>query len=103
MFFFQKLSSLEVTKHPIPVRQEMSQNFRHLLMRSTWKIEPLSSGVRTVLSTVDDRALEPIKLPMLKMSSHQNSQMPSTLLLIQHLSVEHQSGPAHMLWSDGQI
>lgn len=65
-------------------------------MQSTGETEPLSSEVGTVLGTVDDRALNQIRLPMLKMSSHQKSQMHSILLSSNSTSsVEHQSGPAN--------
>lgn len=37
------------------------------------------SDAGTALGTVDDRALEPIRLPVLKMGSLQKSQMPCTL------------------------
>lgn len=49
-------------------------------MKTTWEIESLSSDADTVLDTVDDKALKPIRLPGLKMGFHQKSQMPSTLL-----------------------
>lgn len=72
------------------------KTFRHLSMQSTGETEPLSSEVGTVLRTVDDRALNQIRLPMLKMSSHQKSQMHSILLSSNSTSsVEHQSGPAN--------